>query len=68
MKGFLEKVAFSLYLENNNGRIGKGIQVRGNRLAEGRKILDVYRELGVMQFGLKQSKVETKWDSRCMMG
>ena len=57
MEGFLEGVAFGLCLVDDNGRTGKGIQVRGNRLAEDidRNILDVYGELGVVQFGLKQS-------------
>ena len=63
MEGFLEGVAFGLCLVDDNGRTGKGIQVRGNRLAEDidRNILDVYGELGVVQFGLKQS---IKWGNK----
>ena len=56
MEGFLEDVAFGLCLRDENGRTGKVIEVGGHGLPEDidRNSLDVYEELGVEQFGLKQ--------------
>lgn len=43
---------------------GKAFKLETGLKTEDREILDVYGQLGVTQFGLKQSKVETKWDSQ----